>query len=209
MKKLIFKQSKFVKTAVRPEHYPVVKSDDGVPFPEIAVAGRSNVGKSTLLNHLFHRKDLVKTSSVPGKTQAINFFEIDESVLFADLPGYGYAQVPQETRREWGPMMQQYLEKRESLALILFLMDIRRLPSEDDLRFFEWLVKCQKAVILVLTKCDKVRTNERIANTRKILEALNCQNLHHIHYSAAKNEGRKELIAMINRALQDELDGSD
>lgn len=173
-------------------------------MPEIAVAGRSNVGKSSLLNHLFQHKSLVKTSSVPGKTQMINFFTLNESLAFVDLPGYGYAKVPVNLRKKWGPMVREYLEKRPQLKLILFLFDIRRMPNEEDTEFLDWAAYYGKAVILVLTKVDKVTLNERNLNTRKILAAFNCMNLHHIHYSTTKNVGRKELIAMICDALADE-----
>lgn len=172
---------------------------------EIAVAGRSNVGKSTLLNHLFQRKNLVKTSSTPGKTQALNFFTVDDRISLVDLPGYGYAQVPINVRKQWGPMVQNYLDKRDSLQLILFLFDIRRLPNEDDYRMMDWLIHAEKAVILVLTKIDKVTTNEKKANTEKILKSFNIKNLQYTHYSATKNVGRKELVNKVNDALQDEL----
>lgn len=206
-KNISFKNVYFVKTAVRPEHYPLLKTDAGVLLPEVAVAGRSNVGKSSLLNHLFLRKDLVKTSSAPGKTQAINFFSVNDSLLFVDLPGYGYAQVPAVLRKEWGPMVHTYLAQRPSLKLILFLLDIRRLPNEDDLAFVEWVIQAQKAMILVLTKCDKVSRHERLAQTQKILQILNCDSLHYVHYSVVKKEGRQELINMMLDALEDEDNG--
>lgn len=206
MKKLQFKQIEFIKTALQPKQYPLVRDMSGNILCEIATAGRSNVGKSSLLNHLFQHKTMVKTSSTPGKTQALNFFKVDDAIVFTDLPGYGFANVPQNVRKEWGPMVQKYLEERKTLKVILFLMDIRRIPNEDDLRFVEWVVHHNKAMILVITKCDKVTLNERNANTKKILQALNYENLHHIHYSVTKNQGRKELIGMINEALADEME---
>ena len=159
-------KAKFVKTAILPKDYPVIRNIRGKILPEIAVAGRSNVGKSSLLNHLFHSRHLVKTSSTPGKTQALNFFIFEDEIAFADLPGYGYAQVPHGVKKQWGPMVQAYLEKRETLKLILFLMDIRRIPNEDDLQFLDWVVHCQKSMIMVLTKVDKVKAKERKANTQ-------------------------------------------
>lgn len=197
-------KARFVKTAIFPKDYPVIKNIKGQILPEIAVAGRSNVGKSSLLNHLFHTKSLVKTSSVPGKTQALNFFVFEDKLAFADLPGYGYAQVPQGVKKQWGPMIQTYLEKRETLKLILFLMDIRRVPNRDDLQFLEWVVQSEKSMILVLTKVDKVKREERKENTQKILEALGAANIHYVSYSVEKNLGRKELLAMIHDALADE-----
>ncbi len=197
-------KAKFIKTAILPKDYPVIRNSRGQILPEVAVAGRSNVGKSSLLNHLFQTKQLVKTSSTPGKTQALNFFIFEDHLAFADLPGYGYAQVAQNVRKQWGPMVQAYLEKRETLKLILFLIDIRRIPNEDDLQFLDWIVHHQKSMILVLTKVDKVNRNERKLNTEKILEALGAGNIHYVYYSATKNQGRRELLAMIEDAVKAE-----
>src|ERR1700676_4011688 len=129
MAKYAFKNAKYIKSAVHPKDYPTQRDSRGHVMPEIAVAGRSNVGKSSLLNHLFQHKGLVKTSSVPGKTQLLNFFTLDGKLAFVDLPGYGYAQVPISVRKRWGPMVQEYLEKRQQLKVILFLFDIRRIPN--------------------------------------------------------------------------------
>lgn len=196
--------AKFIKTAIQPKDYPVLRDKSGKLLPEIAVAGRSNVGKSSLLNHLFHTKNLVKTSSTPGKTQALNFFTWNDDLAFADLPGYGYAAVSHSVRQQWGPMVQAYLEKREPLQLILFLLDIRRVPNDDDRKFVDWVVHNQKAMILVLTKVDKVNQSEKKINTQKILEGLNAENLHYVYYSVPKNQGRHELMRMIQDALTDE-----
>lgn len=201
MKGSSFQNAKFIMTAVHAKNYPALKTEAGTLMPEIAVAGRSNVGKSSLLNHLFHSKDLVKTSSTPGKTQALNFFTVNDELTFCDLPGYGYAQVPLTVRKQWGPMVQEYLQKREQLQLILFLFDIRRIPNEEDLAFFEWTAHHHKAVILVLTKVDKVTRNEKVANTKKILEAFDSENLHYVHYSVVKNLGNRELMQMLRDAL--------
>ena len=174
-------------------------------MPEIAVAGRSNVGKSSLLNHLFQQKGMVKTSSTPGKTQAINFFTLNDQVAFVDLPGYGFAKVPDNIRKQWGPMIQTYLQKRETLKLILFLFDVRRIPTGEDKEFLEWIALNNKSAILVLTKVDKLTKNELNANTKKILEKFNTENLHYVHYSVPKNVGRKELMWIISDAINDEL----
>ena len=112
-----FVKARFIKTAIWPKDYPTLKDDGGRLLPEIAVAGRSNVGKSSLLNHLFGSKGLVKTSSTPGKTQAINFFVVDEQLTFVDLPGYGYAEVPPSVRKQWGPMVEKYLKERQEIKL--------------------------------------------------------------------------------------------
>ncbi len=197
-------KARFIKTAMLPKDYPVIRNAKGQILAEVAVSGRSNVGKSSLLNHLFHTKHLVKTSSTPGKTQALNFFVFEDQLSFADLPGYGYAHVSQSVRKQWGPMVQAYLEQRDTLKLVLFLMDIRRVPNADDLQFLDWIVHHQKAMILVLTKVDKVNRNERKLNTVKILEALRASNIHYVYYSVTKNQGRRELLAMINDALKNE-----
>lgn len=197
-------KARFVKTALLPKDYPLIRNQRGQVLPEIAVAGRSNMGKSSLLNDLFHSKNLVKTSSTPGKTQALNFFAYEDRIAFADLPGYGYAQVPLKVKKQWGPMVQAYLETRETLQLILFLIDIRRIPNDDDLQLLHWIASCNKSMILVLTKVDKVKRNERVANTEKILEAFGAGNLHYVYYSSQKHIGRKELLAMMLDALADE-----
>jgi GTP-binding protein len=191
-----------------PKDYPLVADLSGDALPEIAVAGRSNVGKSSLLNHLFNTKGLVKTSSTPGKTQALNFFNVDHVLSFVDLPGYGYAQVPLGTKKKWADMVQTYLNTRKTLELILFLFDIRRMPNEEDTQLLDWAIHAGKAVILVLTKVDKVTTNEKRAYTKKILDAFGVENLHHLHYSVPKNVGRKELMGMLKTAFAEEQEES-
>lgn len=189
--KLRFQNPKFLKTAVNPAHFP----DFGI-MPEIAVVGRSNVGKSTLLNHLFSSKNMVKTSSTPGKTQAINFFDLN-GLIFADLPGYGYAQVPLNERKKWGALIESYLTEKPSL--ILFLLDIRRSPNADDLQMLQWIDTSGIPAIVVLTKVDKLKPSERALQTKRILSVTN--NLPHVHYSAVKNEGRNQLIGQITEVL--------
>lgn len=196
--------AKFIKTAVFPKDYPKICDKGGNPLPEVAVVGRSNVGKSTLLNDVFQSTNLVKTSSTPGKTQALNFFSMNDKIAFADLPGYGYAKVPLAIKKQWGPMVEAYLKERDTLKLILLLLDIRRVPNEDDLKILEWVMHYQKAMILVLTKVDQVNQSERIANTKKILAALPAENLHVISYSAPKSLGRDELMRNVFEAIKDE-----
>jgi GTP-binding protein len=202
MPNLHFRKVEFIKTALKPNGYPVLRDQSGDFLPEIATVGRSNVGKSSLLNHLFRRKNLVKTSSTPGKTQALNFFSTDDELAFVDLPGYGYAKVPKHLRGKWGEMVQAYLEQRTSLKMALFLLDIRRIPNEDDLRFLEWARYYKLPTVLVLTKCDKVKTNEKKNNLKKITEAIG-QELPFVTYSVTKNLGRQQLVAMINETLKD------
>lgn len=203
---LTFNKVQFVKSAVHSKDYPTIRDEGGHILPEVAIAGRSNVGKSSLLNLFFKRKDLVKTSATPGKTQLLNFFQVDDKIAFVDLPGYGYAKVPEETRRQWGPMVQGYLETREQLKLILLLFDIRRMPNEEDHQLINWIMHTQRSMILALTKVDKVNRTELAMNTRKILENIGLENLHYVHFSSTKNMGRKELVAMVCNAFADKED---
>jgi len=191
-----FNNTTFITSAVKPSQYPKTH------LPEIALAGRSNVGKSTLLNHLFQRKKMVKISSTPGKTQLINFFNIDDAISCVDLPGYGNAKVPLHVKKQWGPMIQTYLTERSSHKLVLFLLDMRRIPNQDDLDFLNWTLQAQLPVILVLTKIDKVKKNQRLTHTKKILDTLDRSDLSFTYYSATKNMGRKELITSVLNILK-------
>lgn len=197
-----FKTVSFVKTALTPDHYPKMgRMEGGSDMPEIAVIGRSNVGKSSLLNYLFARRAMVKTSATPGKTQALNFFLVDESLLITDLPGYGYAQVPIEVRQSWGKRIQAYLDKREALKGFLFLLDIRREPNKDDRAFIEWARHVGKPMIVVLTKVDKVSASECKKQTAAILKAFGDEIPPYIHTSTTEKMGRDLLIKEINQLL--------
>lgn len=201
-----FKKPCFVKTAESLKDYPVLRNKHGDIMPEIALVGRSNVGKSSLLNHLFQSPKMVKTSATPGKTQAINFFTVNHELAFVDLPGYGYAKAPLSVRKKWGPMIQEYLQSRESLQLILFLFDIRRKPNEEDRLLLEWIAQAEKAMILVLTKADKLNQSERHVASQEIVKGFHAGNIHHVSYSVTKNLGRINLIRMLLDALQNSDD---
>lgn len=142
-------------------------------LPEIALAGRSNVGKSSFINTLLNRKNFARTSGQPGKTQLLNFYNIDDSVHFVDVPGYGYARVSKKEREKWGKMIETYLTQRENLRAVISLVDIRHEPSEDDVLMYEFLKFYEIPVILVATKADKVargKWNKQEALIKKTLQ---------------------------------------
>ena len=163
---LIIKSTEFIKSAVKPSQYP-----DG-DLPEIAFAGRSNVGKSSLINVLVNRKNLVRTSSTPGRTQLINFFNVNGTFTLVDLPGYGFAKVPLAVKKEWGPMMETYLAKRANLRGTVLILDIRRTPVAEDRQMLQWLRAYDITPVLVVTKCDKVSRNERAKQADVIAQTL-------------------------------------
>lgn len=187
--------AEFLTGAVSAKQYPRVS------YPEFAFAGRSNVGKSSLLKSLLNRKKLVRTSSTPGKTQHINFFEVNESLIFTDLPGYGFAKVPASVQRKWQNMIEEYVLKRESLIALIFIVDLRRDPTSLDLELKEWLDANKIHYILVATKSDKLSAGERSKQTRKIKDAFctgeNTREL--VVYSSKNNQGRKELWSQITK----------
>jgi GTP-binding protein len=158
--------AEFIKSAVWPPQYPPAT------LPEIAFVGRSNVGKSSLINTLVGRKKLAKTSNIPGRTQLINFFTINEKMSFVDLPGYGFAKVAQSVKKDWGDMIEAYLRERLSLALVVLILDIRRDPSEDDLSLRDWLENYRIPYLYILTKTDKLSNNQAIARQRAIERIL-------------------------------------
>jgi len=196
---MIIKSADFVKSAVKPSHYPPAI------FPEIAFSGRSNVGKSSLINTLVNRKRLVKTSSTPGRTQLINFFNINNAFFFVDLPGFGYAKVPKSIKKTWGPMVETYLSTRKTLKGVVLILDIRRVPGAQDLEFIEWLRYYAIPSILILTKADKLskskQMNQHIANT-KIL-GVDRNDL--ILFSAKSRMGKDATWAAIEQLIDDNL----
>ena len=185
-----FARVEFVKTAVNPKDYPKF------PFPEIAVVGRSNVGKSSLLNFLFNRKQMVKVSGTPGKTRTIQFFLVDEKLLVVDLPGYGYAKVP----AQWATALEDYFHHRQQLKVVLFLLDIRHLPSRDDQQMVEWAAHTDLPLLPVFTKADKIKRGQRKNQATKILHALK-MDVPYVITSVSEKIGRNELIAAIEGRL--------
>jgi GTP-binding protein len=163
---MIVNSAEFITSAVKPQQYPPAD------LPEIAFAGRSNVGKSSLINKLVNRRRLVKTSRTPGRTQLINFFGINQAFRFVDLPGYGYAKVPAGVRRQWGPMIETYLTQRGCLRGLILIVDIRRTPGQEEETLLHWLDHHGIACRIVATKADKLSRNKQIRPARQIAAKL-------------------------------------
>ena len=181
------RSAEFITSAVKPSQYP------STGLPEIAFAGRSNVGKSSLINTLVNRKHLVKTSSTPGRTQLINFFTINDAVTFVDLPGYGYARVPESVRKKWGPMIETYLSGRERLKAVVVIMDIRRTPQTEERDLLNWLNYYHIASILVITKTDKLSKTKQLKQLNIITQTLALTKAEVILFSAKTRQGRDKV----------------
>lgn len=173
----------FVTSAVAPQGYP------GEDLPEIAFAGRSNVGKSSLINAIVGRKKLVRTSATPGRTQTLNFFRINDAFFFVDLPGYGYAKVPQRVREQWGPMVEKYLASRTQLVGLIHIMDLRHPPTPDDVQLWNWLQTAGIRTAPVLTKADKVPRGRRAAQVQAAARVLGVNPAAILVFSAVTREG--------------------
>ncbi len=186
--------AEFTKSAFNESHWT---TDD---LPEISFLGRSNVGKSSLLNSLLQRKGLARTSNTPGRTQSINFFLINESFYFVDLPGYGYAKVSKTMRADWGKMAEEYLANRQELLLSIHLVDSRHKPTELDRILHEWLVYNQKNHIVVATKADKLSNNKLKKSLEEIEKSLPESKI--IVYSAHTGKGRDALWREIAETLE-------
>ena len=167
--------------------------------PEIAFLGRSNVGKSSLINSLLSVRGLARTSSNPGRTQALNFFLINDQFKFVDFPGFGYAKVPREIKSSWGEMATGYLAKRRQLVLSIHIVDSRHEPTKQDLQLHEWLEESDKPRLTVATKSDKLSNNELKKNLGRIARVLNVDSV--MAYSAKSGRGREELWRAIKSAI--------
>ncbi len=192
--------AEFVKSAFDESHWPRDRR------PEVAFLGRSNVGKSSMINSLLRVKGLARTSNTPGRTQALNFFLINERFYFVDLPGYGFARVPREVREEWGQLVTDYLAKRDSLVLSIHVVDSRHEPTTLDLQLREWLLAEGKPFLTVATKSDKLSQNEsqrNLARARKVLDAVGGRGAggELISYSAATGHGRERVWRAVEEAV--------
>lgn len=191
-----FNRAKYESTAVRPDQYPAGS------IPEIALAGRSNVGKSTIINTLLNRKGIARVSSEPGKTRGINFYNVDNAFYFVDLPGYGYAKVSKEQKASWGNIIETYLNSRRQLAMVLLLVDIRHAPSADDVMMYKWIVDCDIPHLIIATKTDKIsrgQINNRLHEIGKVLGKKERTPI--IACSSVTKQGSEEIRAAVRSAI--------
>ena len=185
-----------IMSAVRPEQYPT----EG--YPEFALAGRSNVGKSSFINKMIGRKSLARTSSKPGKTQTLNFYKIEEQLFFVDVPGYGYAQVSKSSRAAWGEMIDQYLTERELLKSVIQIVDLRHPPSKDDKIMYDFLVQFELPAIVIATKADKIPKGKWDKHKKVIRNELNMRPEDPIIvFSSEKGLGMDEAWAEIKKRM--------
>ncbi len=195
------KNVRFVKSAVTPSQYPPADC------PEIAFAGRSNTGKSSLINTIVDRKNLVKTSSKPGFTQLINFFTVNDELSFVDLPGFGYAKVSKKIRHTWKKMVESYLSGRPNLLATALLMDIRRGPEQEEFDLIRWFADNRIGYFVVLTKADKLSNNKqntRLAQTAKMLD-MDRHKL--ILFSAKSKKGKSTVLDTIQTVVEQHAHG--
>lgn len=167
-------------------------------FPEVAFAGKSNVGKSSLINALMNRRSYARTSSQPGKTQTINYYNINHDLYFVDLPGYGYAQVSVEIRAKWGKMVERYLHTSKQLRLVFLLIDIRHEPSENDCIMYDWIVKNGYEPVIIATKLDKIKRSQIQKNLKIIRQKIQpVEGTIIIPFSAQTKQGKEEILQLI------------
>lgn len=199
---MIVKNVELVISAVKESQYPSSE------VLEVALVGRSNVGKSSLINTLINRKKYARTSSEPGKTRTINFYNLDDKLFLVDLPGYGYAKTSQKEKEKWGKMIETYLKTREQLACIVLLVDIRHEPSKDDIQMMEWLKYFNYGTIVVCTKADKISKTQVAKNIATIKKTLKLdQDDKIIAFSADNAQGKDELWNIIdNHCLKESQD---
>ncbi len=192
---MIIKSVGFVKSAIKSIDYPEYD------FPEIAFAGRSNVGKSSLINTLVQRKNMVKTSSKPGCTQLVNFFMVNEDISFVDLPGYGYAKVSKKLRAQWQPMVERYLSNRDNLIGLVLLIDIRRDPKKEEFDLIAWLESHELPYLVILTKSDKLSKTKQEKRLHEICSLLNREKNGVILFSTKTRKGREIILDEINNLI--------
>lgn len=189
---IMVKNSEFITSAVKPSQYPI---DNRI---EVAFVGRSNAGKSSLINTVTNRRKLAKTSSTPGKTRLINFFLINDEIYFVDLPGYGFAKISKSEKEKWGDMIEKYLVDRPQLKRIALLVDSRHKPTKEDIQMYEWIKYYDYEVIVVATKSDKLKKNDYQKSKKLIRETLNIREEDKfIFFSSLSKEGKDNLLELL------------
>ena len=175
-------------------------------LPEIAFAGKSNVGKSSLINGLMNRKSLARTSSSPGKTQTINYYNINDAMYFVDLPGYGYATANEKIKAQWGKMIEDYLHQSEKIKAVFLLVDIRHKPSDNDKIMYDWILSRGYKPIIIATKLDKVKKSQVAKQKKLICDTLDVvDDTIVIPYSALSKQGREEIYGLLDAILEEEI----
>lgn len=173
-------------------------------LPEVAFAGKSNVGKSSLINALMNRKSLARTSSQPGKTQTINFYNINNALYFVDLPGYGYAKAGVKVKEQWGRMVENYLHKSKQLKQVFHLIDIRHAPTENDCMMYDWILHNGYQPIIIATKLDKIKRSQVQKQLNLILDTLNAaKGTVILPFSAETKQGREEIYGILDKILEE------
>lgn len=188
-------KAEFITSAKEPKGYPPTE------FPEIAFAGRSNVGKSSMINTILERRNLVKVGKTPGKTRLVNFFLVEDQFMLVDLPGYGYAKVSKEEKRQWGETIENYFTMRPQLVSCVLILDIRRDPNEDDMNMLFWFTHYGLKPIIALTKCDKQSNNQNNSRLAAISKQLNIPREEFVLFSSLTKKGKDEIWAKIQEAL--------
>ena len=174
-------------------------------YPEVAFAGKSNVGKSSLINALMNRKSLARTSAQPGKTQTITFYNINDALYFVDLPGYGYANASEEVKAKWGKMIEDYLHKSKKLKAVFLLIDIRHAPGNNDCIMYDWIIRQGYEPIIIATKLDKIKRSQIAKQVKLIRETLKMKSeTIIIPFSAETKQGRDEIYTVIDSYITEE-----
>jgi GTP-binding protein len=190
-------KAEIVISAVSEKQYPKDR------WPEIALAGRSNVGKSSFINKLINRKNLARTSSKPGKTQTLNFYNINDAFYFVDVPGYGYAKVSKKEREKWGKMMEEYFSLRDTLRLTVLIVDIRHKPTEDDVMMYDFLKYYEIPVLVIATKLDKIPKNKKATHLKRVIDTLELDPEDSvIPFSAETSEGKENVWSYLSNYLK-------
>ncbi|MFP7477987.1 ribosome biogenesis GTP-binding protein YihA/YsxC [Terribacillus halophilus] len=189
-------EAEIVISAVSKKQYPETH------MPEIALAGRSNVGKSSFINKMINRKNLVRTSQKPGKTQTLNFYKINDRFHFVDVPGYGYAKVSKKERNAWGKMLEEYFTERENLKAVVLLVDIRHEPTKDDVTMYDFLKHYELPVVVVATKLDKIPKGKRVQHIKRAADKLQLEQEDIIlPFSSETGEGKEEAWGVLKQFL--------